>query len=82
MSKKLTIQNNLGDITEFKTAQELKRHIKTQTARLAGLLYVLKNVDIEASDGYLIEAMEIASDMAYEVKQAVELMNDLEVGNA
>ena len=75
MSNPLEIGNNIGATLRFDKLADLRGFAAAQSDRLASLMYVLKECAATAEEGYLLDVIHIASDMAYEVKQAVQLMN-------
>ncbi len=80
MANSLEIGNNTGAILRFDKLADLRGFAKAQSDRLASLLYLLKESEV-VDEMYFSDVMQIASDMAYELKQAVELMNDRSVEN-
>jgi len=79
MSKPLEIGINIGGMLQFKDATELRRYAAQHSDRLASLMCVLKVCVGQVEEMYFVDAVRIASDMAYEVQQAIELMNEPEV---
>ena len=81
MLKPLEIGINIGGMLQFEDAAELRKYAALQSNRLAGLMCVLKECAGQVEEMYFVDAVRIASDMAYEVQQAIELMNEPEVAN-
>lgn len=77
--KKLEIGNNIGATLRFSDDVGLSNFAKAQSDRLASLLCVLKDCAGAIDEMYLVDVLQISSDMAYELKQAVELMNEREL---
>ena len=81
MSKPLEIGNNMGGAMRFDKLADLRGFAEAQADRLASLMCVLKEWPGTVEEMYLVDVIRIASDMAYEVKQAIELINKREVAH-
>ena len=81
MSKPLEIGNNIGATLRFDDMANLRGFADAQSDRLASLLFVLKECVNHVDEAYFVDALYIASDMAYEVRQAVELLVAPEVAH-
>lgn len=67
-------RNSIGSIT-LEPGVSLQAFAEQNAGRVASMLHVLMQVHQEIDGGFMTDMLEIANDMAYQVQQAVELMN-------
>ena len=75
MAESITIGCNNDGEYHFDDISNVRTFAEVQSSRLAGLLCVLKACGDAVEPHYVNEAMQIASDMAWELQQAIEILN-------
>ena len=70
----LSFKSNTHATMAFNSREDLQKFAEKTSARVASMLHVLMEVHQEVDGGFMTDMLEVANDMAYQVQQAVELM--------
>jgi hypothetical protein len=67
-------RNGIGSIA-LEPGVSLQAFAEQNAGRVASMLHVLMQVHQQIDGGFMTDMLEIANDMAYQVQQALELMD-------